>query len=569
MTLTFTGFYDRSPKKDVVTAEAVILKICDKKVPKLPVTQLSAQFICHVPVGSCEVPHNPDGTAHADGALTTGTTVITVPGNSFCPSGNGLVGSYVLLLRVTARGQTRYRIQINNNERGEPPFKKALRDACRRGPVTRSGSGTGGNDSAESRHYVGEMVVYDQQRCLLTEGEYQLVLRPWGPKAELPAQTASWESLNHTKGVPPMEAFDKCPRVVFQLAWGKAKSSNGDTAVRARTARPVLSPLEQNVAEPRHKRTRSRRNTEIKAGQQPQQVQLQQQQEGNSQAVHDSSGTVGSQQQQQSPLSHRTRVAYQFVFQRQMLQHTKARADLRCPWCRLQCCLLPALLKHLKLCHGRFTFSLVPHPKGARIDVSINESYDESYAGNQQHLHTQMGYAFDQTDPARRTPVTDVIVCRPKRTPLSILEFIEQDEPDYGQPCIPGHRKVYYHTGTGMPIRPQHIDHDSESESYPEWRRIKTQLMIDDFTDVNEGEKELMKMWNFHLMKHRIVGNCHVPRACNIFVEEQGQELIQRNLYRNFVLHMCNLFDFGLVSATDVYETVRKLQTFCEAQDPH
>ena len=25
--------------------------------------------------------------------------------------------------------------------------------------------------------------------------------------------------------------------------------------------------------------------------------------------------------------------------------------------------------------------------------------------------------------------------------------------------------------------------------------------MIDEFTDVNEGEKELMKMWNSHIMK--------------------------------------------------------------------
>lgn len=29
--------------------------------------------------------------------------------------------------------------------------------------------------------------------------------------------------------------------------------------------------------------------------------------------------------------------------------------------------------------------------------------------------------------------------------------------------------------------------------------------MIDEFTDVNEGEKELMKMWNLHIMKHKWV----------------------------------------------------------------
>lgn len=26
--------------------------------------------------------------------------------------------------------------------------------------------------------------------------------------------------------------------------------------------------------------------------------------------------------------------------------------------------------------------------------------------------------------------------------------------------------------------------------------------MIDEFTDVNEGEKELMKLWNLHIMKY-------------------------------------------------------------------
>ncbi|XP_077490605.1 polycomb protein suz12-like isoform X1 [Amblyomma americanum] len=558
MTLTFTGFYDRSPKKDVVTAEAVILKICNKKKKELelPLTQLSAPFVCHVPVGSCEVPHNPEGAAHANGASTTRTTVITVPGNSFCPNGTGLVRSYVLLLRVTAGGQT------NDSEPGEPPSKKARRNGCGRGPASSGSSGTGSNTSAEeSRHYVGEMVVYEQQRCLLTEGEYQLVLRPWGPKAAPLARTASWETLSNAEGTPSLEAFEKSPKVAFRLAWGAAEeNSTGDTADHTRTARPVLSPVELNVAEPGHKHTRSRRNGEMKAGQ-----QLQQQ--GSDQGAQKGSGKAGSQQLQQQ--AQRTRVVYQFVYQQQTRQQTEARADLRCPWCMLQCRLLAALLKHLKLCHGRFTFAYVPHPKGARIDVSINECYDGSYAGNPQHLHTQTGYAFGRTGPARRTPVTYVMVCRPKRAPLSLSEFMEQDEPDIEQPrpYISGHNRLYYHTETCLPIRPQEIDQDSESEDDPEWLRIKTQLMIDEFTDVNEGEKELMKMWNLHIMKYGFVGDCQIPLACNMFVEEQGQELIQRNLYRNFVLHMCNLLDFGLVSASVVYTTVRRLQMFCDVKD--
>lgn len=60
----------------------------------------------------------------------------------------------------------------------------------------------GGVASEESRHYVGELVVYEQQRCLLTEGEYQVALRPWGPKAAPLARTTSWETLAYPQVGP-------------------------------------------------------------------------------------------------------------------------------------------------------------------------------------------------------------------------------------------------------------------------------------------------------------------------------------------------------------------------------
>lgn len=58
---------------------------------------------------------------------------------------------------------------------------------------------------------------------------------------------------------------------------------------------------------------------------------------------------------------------------------------------------------------------------------------------------------------------------------------------------------------TCLPIQAKELDVDSEAESDPEWLRIKTCMMIDEFTDVNEGEKELMKLWNLHVLKHKFV----------------------------------------------------------------
>lgn len=53
-----------------------------------------------------------------------------------------------------------------------------------------------------------------------------------------------------------------------------------------------------------------------------------------------------------------------------------------------------------------------PHPKGARIDVSVNECYDGSYVGNPHDLHCQPGFAFSRNGPVKRTCVTHILVCR-------------------------------------------------------------------------------------------------------------------------------------------------------------
>lgn len=58
----------------------------------------------------------------------------------------------------------------------------------------------------------------------------------------------------------------------------------------------------------------------------------------------------------------------------------------------------------------------------------------------------------------------------------------------------------------------------------------------------------------------RYVGDCQIPLACTMFLEVKGRELLLKNLYRNFVLHMCSLFDFGLVSPVTLYTTIQRLQ---------
>lgn len=55
------------------------------------------------------------------------------------------------------------------------------------------------------------------------------------------------------------------------------------------------------------------------------------------------------------------------------------------------------------------------------------------------------------------------------------------------------------------------------------------------------------------------MGDCQVPLACTKFLEKKGKELLDKNLYRNFVVHMCSLFDYGLVSPVALYQTMQQL----------
>uniref|UniRef100_A0A182WDX5 C2H2-type domain-containing protein n=1 Tax=Anopheles minimus TaxID=112268 RepID=A0A182WDX5_9DIPT len=241
------------------------------------------------------------------------------------------------------------------------------------------------------------------------------------------------------------------------------------------------------------------------------------------------------------------RVVYHFMHNNCSRQQTENMDGFNCPWCGLGCGMLYSLLKHLKLCHGRFNFNYVPIPEGARIDVTINELYDGSYNGSP---HDLLGppTAYTVRDPLRRTVVTNLLVCRPRRPKPSLAEFIDNDENEFDsqRPYITGHSRE--------------LDIDSEGESDPLWLQQKTMQMIDEFTDVNEGEKELMKMWNLHVMKYGYVGDCQIPIALEMFIELRGRELMARNLYRNFVLHMCSMFDFGLVSADVMQRIIRKLR---------
>ena len=136
--------------------------------------------------------------------------------------------------------------------------------------------------------------------------------------------------------------------------------------------------------------------------------------------------------------------------------------------------------------------------------------------------------------------------------------------------------------------------------------------MIEEFTDVNRGEKLLMKMWNVHVLEQRFVyswvflffqdaiqiksadtllvcdvggygislfknklsikpltvsffvlssyvADFMVAGGCETFVEKYGKVIIKEGLIRNFLIHLNNLLEFQVISQTHIVAAMDKL----------
>ncbi|KAM9393695.1 LOW QUALITY PROTEIN: polycomb protein suz12-B-like [Pholidichthys leucotaenia] len=527
--LTFTGFFHKAGKlsqdseneQNSVSLEVLLVKVCHKKRKDVscPVKQ--------IPTGKKQVPLNPD-TSSSLQAKPGSFPSLLVPSSEFEPSNSHMVKSYSLLFRVSLPGHPR--TQINGLTNGEIHYS-------REEVVNRKRRSSTLKEEGETT-FVAEMTVFDKNRRLqLLDGEYEVSMQEM-EECPISKKRATWETLLDGKCLPPFESFSQGPTLQFTLRW-TSDTSDHSTA-------PVAKPLATRNSETNQDtRPSTLRTTHTLAVKEP-----------INEEVHTRREQISAEPRQ------KLRIFYQFQYNNNTRQQTEARDDLHCPWCTLNCRKLYSLLKHLKLSHSRFIFNYVPHPKGAKIEVSINECYDGSYAGNPQDIHSQPGFAFSRNGPVKRTAVTHVLVCRPKRTKPSLSEFLESEDGDREQQrtYISGHNRLYFHSDSCLPLRPQEMDADSEDERDPDWLKEKTMKQIEEFTDVNEGEKEIMKMWNLHVMMHGFIADNQMNKACLLFAEHHTTIIIKHNLCRNFLLHLISMHDFNLISTVTIDKAMARLR---------
>ena len=70
---------------------------------------------------------------------------------------------------------------------------------------------------------------------------------------------------------------------------------------------------------------------------------------------------------------------------------------------------------------------------------------------------------------------------------------------------------------------------------------------FDDFVDLNAGEKTMMKLWNAHMCRFPVLGNNMLQIELDRFVDAHAAAIVGMNLYKNFLLHLTNLVEFGVL----------------------
>lgn len=451
--ISFVYFSDADLENKYVKVETVLEKISHKRRKEGPT---SAQN--QIRIGESSVVVNSDDNG------TDKLPAVCVSAAEFDRLGENLQTTYQLTFNVETMPTIN---SVTNTANGDEPPRKQI---------------------CTNKQYRAELPVFDKHgQNVLLNGQYEVIATE-KPFYNSFKKLSTWESIpdnstmcKYIEGFEnnndmdynnPFENFYKQPKIFINLDWSKGKLPTSGFIARPKLLGDNMYLLNNN-----NKENNSQYNI--------------QHQNGN----HTEANKVLDELNQS-----KKSFMFQFIFNNSTKQQTEERSDHICPWCSINCMRIYSLMKHLRLCHARLLFSYVEDGDISRIDVSINDMYDGSYSGAPHDVL----FGLSRYGPTRRSVVTNIMVFRPRRPTFKMAEFHEIDDSDMDQQrqYISGHNRIYYHSETCIPIMPKELDYDSEGESDPKWLQRTTKQMIDEFTDVNEGEKELMKMWNLHVMKY-------------------------------------------------------------------
>ncbi|CAF0966608.1 unnamed protein product [Brachionus calyciflorus] len=229
--------------------------------------------------------------------------------------------------------------------------------------------------------------------------------------------------------------------------------------------------------------------------------------------------------------------------------------NYKCPFCFLNQTSLTFLIDHMKNSHPRFIFQESSDLSKERIDVYLDECFDGSYSRclNSFKLNEFNGYSKSCLGPVKHIPGTIFFMYNnwyaKKLRKNNDLDLLNMYHAHFFDDSTESSNRVYYHSLTNIP---KHVDSDEDSDVDPEWLKEQSIIMLNEFQDVNEGEKGLMYLWNVHCTKFNLIANSNVYAMCELFLKENLNELVKKDLVKNCILHFVNLVDYNLIKSKDL-----------------
>ena len=169
------------------------------------------------------------------------------------------------------------------------------------------------------------------------------------------------------------------------------------------------------------------------------------------------------------------------------------------------------------------------------VDLTLESKNEEVSTCNKTRYDLRKRNASNQQVPKKA-----------KKRPRTKVPLAKYQNPD----------RLFYHVKTNLPIK----NDEPEAEECYEWLRQLSLRQIDDFVDLNEGEKAFMKLWNAHLHLNPCYGDRMLVRILEEFIDEYGIRIYRRNLQRNLTLHLSNMHSFAAISPTTMIELITRFQ---------
>ena len=199
------------------------------------------------------------------------------------------------------------------------------------------------------------------------------------------------------------------------------------------------------------------------------------------------------------------------------------------------------------------------------IKISLNHSYTPAGLETME-VHNWSSKNIE-TGKARQVPsskalTTHVMVSNTKRSLYRQLKGTHE-LPEFSENFLCA--REYYHSRTGCRIRPAEFDDNSETEEFEPWLKDNNMMLIDSFTDVNPGEKETMILWNkfFMIRANKFFTEKRYGKALQRFITENRDEIVRKNIRKNFLLQLGTFYKKGLIDNKTVAELQLYLNKIC------